>query len=411
MRVLLSVYGSRGDVEPMAALAVRLREFGAEVRICAPPDEEFVKRLAGVGVALVPAGVPVREFVKRAGARPVENFQETVAALLAAQYEAVAAAAEGCDLVVATGLMPASAAARTVAEKMGIPYMLTAYCPWILPSPHHPPFSYPGRPLPQDVTDNRVLWELDRENMDIIFGGPLNAHRASIGLPPVESVRDHVFTDRPLLAADATLAPWRRPTDQEVVQTGAWILPDDRPLPPELMAFLDAGTPPVYVGFGSMSMNTSKDVARVAIEAIRGHGRRAIVSQGWADLGLIDDRDDCFPVGEANHQALFGRVAAVIHHGGGGTTTKAALAGAPQVLVPQLVDQPYWGRRITDLGIGASLDGPTPTTESLSVALETALAPRTRSRATGLAGEIRTDGASVAARLLLDTIDRAKQPG
>ncbi|REE99035.1 glycosyltransferase [Thermomonospora umbrina] len=404
MRVLLSVYGSRGDVEPMAALAVRLRELGVESRVCAPPDEEFAERLAGAGVTLVPAGLPVREFIKRAGARPAENFQDSVAALLAAQYEAVAAAAEGCDLVVATGLMPASAAARSVAERMGIAYMLTAYCPWILPSPHHRPFSYPTRPLPEDVTDNRALWELDRENMNVIFGGPLNEHRRSIGLPPVESVRDHVFTDRPLLAADPTLAPWRRPADLDVVQTGAWIIPDDRPLSPDLMAFLDAGAPPVYVGFGSMSMSTSKDAAQVAIEAVRGHGRRAIVSQGWADLGLIDDKDDCFAIGEANHQALFGRVAAVVHHGGGGTTTKAALAGAPQVIVPQVVDQPYWGRRVTELGIGATLDGPTPTTETLSAALDTALALETRSRASGLAGEIRTDGAATTARLILDTL-------
>jgi vancomycin aglycone glucosyltransferase len=82
------------------------------------------------------------------------------------------------------------------------------------------------------------------------------------------------------------------------------------------VAFLDAGTPPVYVGFGSMPMRASKDAARVAIEAIRAQGRRALVSHGWADLALIDDQDDCFAVGEVNHQALFGRVAAVVHHGG-----------------------------------------------------------------------------------------------
>jgi vancomycin aglycone glucosyltransferase len=83
-----------------------------------------------------------------------------------------------------------------------------------------------------------------------------------------------------------------------------------------LVAFLDAGAPPVYVGFGSMPMRASKDAARLAIEAIRAQGRRALVSHGWADLALIDDQDDCFAVGEVNHQALFGRVAAVVHHGG-----------------------------------------------------------------------------------------------
>jgi hypothetical protein len=126
----------------------------------------------------------------------------------------------------------------------------------------------------------------------------------------------------PWLAADPTLAPWQEPADLDVAQTGAWILPDERPLPAELEAFLDAGTPQVYVGFGSM--RAPKDIARVAIEAIRAQGRRALVSRGWVDLTLIDDRDDCFVIGEVNQQALFGRVAAVVHHGGAGTTTTAA---------------------------------------------------------------------------------------
>jgi vancomycin aglycone glucosyltransferase len=119
----------------------------------------------------------------------------------------------------------------------------------------------------------------------------------------------------------------------------------------------------------------------------------------WAP---IDDRDDCFAVGEVNQQALFGRVAAVVHHGGAGTTTTAARAGAPQVVVPQWADQPYWASRVAGLGIGAAHDAQAPTTESLSAALRTALAPETRTRAGALAGTIRTDGATVAAELLLD---------
>src|SRR6202022_4289834 len=110
--------------------------------------------------------------------------------------------------------------------------------------------------------------------------------RASIGLPPMADVRDHVFTNRPWLAADPPLSPWQQPADLEVVQTGAWILADERPLPADLEAFLDAGTPPVYVGLGSMRV--PEDIARVAIEAIRAQGRRALVSRGWADLALID---------------------------------------------------------------------------------------------------------------------------
>lgn len=297
-----------------------------------------------------------------------------------------------------------------MAEKLGIRSVSVTFQQLTLPSPHHPPLAYPGRPFPPDVTDNRVLWDLDAESIDALFGEALNVNRASIGLPPVDNVRDYVIGDRPWLATDPTLDPWQKTPDLDVVQTGAWILPDERPLPDDLEAFLQAGEPPVYVGFGSMPMRASKDVAQVAIEAVRAQGCRVLTSRGWADLALIDDLDDCFVVGEVNQQALFGRVAAVVHHGGAGTTTTAARAGAPQVVVPQSADQPYWAGRVADLGIGAAHDGPTPTTESLSAALKTALTPESRARATAVAGTIRTDGATVAAKLLLDAIGRERPP-
>jgi vancomycin aglycone glucosyltransferase len=404
VRVLLSGYDSRGGVEPLAGLAVGLRALGAEVQVCAPPDEEFAKLLAGVGVPMVPVGQSVRALVTGAVPPSPGGVPQRAAELIASQIDKLVLAAEGCDAVVATGLLPAAAGARAVAEKLGIRYVYASFQPVSLPSPHHPPIARPGHPLPPDVTDNRVLWELDAEHANALFGEVLNTQLASIGLPTVDDVRDYAFTYRPWLASDPTLAPWLGPTDLDVVQTGAWIRPDERPLPPELVAFLDAGTPPVYVGFGSMPMGAAKDVAQVAIDVIRAQGRRALIAHGWADLALTDDRDDCFVVGEVNQQALFARVSAVVHHGGAGTTTTATRAGAPQVVVPQGGDQPYFAARVADLGIGAAHDGPVPTTESLSTALKTALAPETRVRATAVAATIRVDGAEVAAKLLRDMV-------
>ncbi|NUP23816.1 MAG: glycosyltransferase family 1 protein [Streptomyces sp.] len=406
MRVLLSTYGSRGDVQPMAALAVRLRELGVEVRVCAPSDEEFAKLLARVGVELVPAADPVRTLVTGTKKPTPEGLPQRAAALAAAQYEVVAAAAEGCDAVVATGLVPAVAGAREVAEDLGIPFVYVAYFPTMLPSPHHAPHPLPGRPLPADVADNRVLWDFNAQSFNALYGPGIDALRESLGRPPLDDVLGHVFTDRPWLAADPVLGPWQEPADLGVVQTGAWILPDERPLPADLVEFLAAGEPPVYVGFGSMPMRESTDVARVAVEAVRAQGRRVLVGRGWADLALVDDRDDCFVVGDVNHQVMFPRVAAVVHHGGAGTATTAALAGAPQVVVPQLVDQPYWAGRVAELGIGAAHDGPSPTFESLSAALKVALAPETGTRATDVAATMRTDGAATAAKLLLEAIGR-----
>ncbi|MGA4800408.1 glycosyltransferase [Streptomyces lavendulocolor] len=404
MRVLLSTYGSRGDVQPLAGLAVRLRELGADARVCTSPDEEFAERLAAVGVPMVPVSDAVRELVT--GAPPTaSDFGRRVASLVSAYYDAIVAEAEADTVVVATGLFPSTAGVRSAAEKLGLGYVYLGLQPTVLPSPHRPPFAYPAHPYPPDVTDNRELWDLNIGTMNTLFGGQVNAHRASVGLPPVDNVRDHVLTDRPWLATDPVLDPWEA-ADLDVVQTGAWFLPDGRPLPAGLEAFLAAGEPPVYVGFGSMALRGAGDIAAVAVEAVRAQGCRVVIARGWADLSPVDDKDDCFVVGEVNHQALFGRVAAVVHHGGAGTTTAAARAGAPQVVVPQMVDQPYWAGRVAALGIGAAHDGPAPTVESLSAALRTALAPGIRERATTVAGTIRTDGVEVAADLLLETAGR-----
>jgi vancomycin aglycone glucosyltransferase len=370
MRVLLSTYGSRGDVEPIVALAVQLQALGAEVRMCAPPDEEFTELLTREGVPLVPFDRPWRSWERPPTA---EERHQRVADFIAAQYDTVAETAAGCDVIVATAM--SQFIGPSVAEELGIPYRYVLFCP--------------------DVLDG-----LDGQGFDELFGKPINTHRASIGLPPVGDVDEFLFTARPLLAADPALAPWRGPERFDVVQTGAWILPDERPLPAELQAFLDAGEPPVYAGFGSMR-TVGEDSARAAIEAIRAQDHRVLVGRGWAGLTLVDDEDDCLAIGEVNQQELFGRVAAVVHHGGAGTTTTAARAGAPQVVVAQGGDQTYWAGRVTDLGIGAAHDGPTPTVESLSAALRTALAPETRARATAVAAGVRTDGATTAAKLVL----------
>jgi vancomycin aglycone glucosyltransferase len=115
----------------------------------------------------------------------------------------------------------------------------------------------------------------------------------------------------------------------------------------------------------------------------------------------VDDAPDCLAIGEVNQQALFKRVAAVVHHGGAGTTTMAALSGAPQVLVPQLYDQYYWARRIADLGIGSAHAPGAPGAESLTAALWPALEPAVADRARSVAATMRTDGTSVAAERLL----------
>ena len=403
MRVLLSTIGSRGDVQPLVALASELRTLGQEVRMCVPPD--FREQIETLGIPVVPIGPELRKWTAASppaapGPLSPELRRQMAEGTVAAQFETIAPAAQGCDIIVAATAL--QIAARSIAERMGIPYVFAAYCPAVLPSLHHAPPPLPPLPgqAPASATaDNRELWAQDTERFNGLFGNALNARRESMGLTPVRDVRDHIFTDRPWLAADATLAPWPDPADQAVFQTGAWILPDVRPLSPELETFIEAGDPPVYFGFGSI--RAPQGLSDAMIQAARALGRRAIVSRGWADLPLVDDQPDCLSIGEVNQQALFTRVAAVVHHGGAGTTTAAALAGAPQVVIPQMYDQHYWAQRVHALGIGTAHAPGAPTADSLARALEATLQPDVAARAQSIASAMRRDGAHAAALRLV----------
>jgi vancomycin aglycone glucosyltransferase len=403
VRVLLSTIGSRGDVQPLVALALQLRALGQEVQLCVPPD--FREWIEGLGFAVTTIGPELRKAtVSSSQGTPTpftpERRRQLAEGTVATQFETIAAAADGCDMIVAATAL--QIAARSVAEKIGIPYVFAAYYPNAIPSSHHaPPVlpSIPGQPPVAATAGNRELWARDAERFNDLFGAALNSHRALLGLPAVGDVRSHVLTDRPWLAADQTVAPWPDPDDKAVFQPGAWILPDDRPLSSELEAFLDGGEPPVYFGFGSM--RAPADLSQVMIETARAIGRRAIVSRGWADLSLVDNQADCLAIGEANQQALFKRIAAVVHHGGAGTTTIAALSGAPQVVIPQIYDHHYWAQRVHQLGIGAAHAPGAPTTDSLTSALAHTLQPDVKARARSIAAAVRRDGADVAARRLI----------
>jgi vancomycin aglycone glucosyltransferase len=249
--------------------------------------------------------------------------------------------------------------------------------------------------------DNTELWAQDAHRWNDVWGPPLNVQRAALGLAPVDDVRGYIFTGRPWLAADPTLAPWPDPSDRRVFRTTAWILHDERPLSAEIERFIDAGEPPVYFGFGSI--RAPQGLGEAMIASARSLGRRAILSCGWADLSLADDALDCLTIGEVNQQALFPRVAAVVHHGGAGTTTAAARAGAPQVVAPQMYDQHYWARRVAELGVGIAHAPGAPSAESLAGALAQAIRPGVATRARALASTMPGDGARVAAAAVVAT--------
>jgi vancomycin aglycone glucosyltransferase len=402
MQVLLSSIGSRGDVQPIVALALELRALGHRARLCVAPN--FKEWIESYGLECTPIGPDLKKMTGgsvpgKPVLPPPEQLQQLAIQMVRGQFQVVAAAAHGCDLVVAAGAL--QIATRSIAEAQKIPYVFAAYCPAVLPSAKYPPPKMGGshsHSLPEEV--NLQLWKENEQSFER-FSATLNEERAKLGLGLVENVQDHMFTVRPWLAADAELAPVYPLAGMQVTQTGAWMLSDPAPLPDELEEFLAAGAPPIYLGFGSM--RASDQTGRVLIEAARALGLRSILSQGWAGLTPGDSGNDCLSIGDVNHEKLLPRVAAIVHHGGAGTTTAAARAGRAQAIIPHNYDQFYWAHRVQQLGVGAS--GPTRddlTVDALVPALRQCLRPEVTTRAQALASRMELHGARIAAERLAD---------
>lgn len=366
MRVLLSVVGTRGDVQPLFALAREVRALGHEVRLAIPPN--FVDAAGKLGFEAASVGIEMR------APRPGDPPPKPIPDLITDQFERVDAAADGCDVLL--GANAHQYAARSIAERRGVPYVSALYAPTALPS--------------EDACRAWNQRALER----------VNANRDRLGLRLVEDVLRHVVGDRPWLATDPLLDPAVARTDGiEVEQTGTWLWSDDTPLPLDVEAFLASGDPPVHLGFGSMP--AAEATLRVLVDAARSAGRRAIVCRGWANVDAIQTSPDCLVTDELNHQALFPRVACVVHHGGAGTTANAARAGVPQVIVPMYSDQPYWASRVSALGVGASATMAELGVDRLAAAIRAATAASICSRAREVATAIVCDGAAVAARRLV----------
>ena len=402
MKILISSIGSRGDVQPILALALELQALGHEPRLCVAPN--FKDWIEARGIPCIPIGPDLRKLT--GGAPPArlasptpEQRRQLAAYTVREQFQVLSEAAKDCDLIVGAGAL--QLAARSIAELLRIRYIFVTYCPAVLPSPDHPPPKMDKR-YPQSLPGfvNRYLWAKDRQQWDGLFGATLNEERHKVGLGPVDSVQRYVFTERPWIAADPVLAPTPSTPGMQTVQAGAWMLSDATPLPEELERFLGDGEPPVYFGFGSM--RAAETTSRALIGAARQVGMRSIVSQGWGNLGSIDAGADCLCIGDVSHEKLLTRVAAVVHHGGAGTTTAAARAGKPQVIVPHHYDQHYWAHRTSRLGVGVL--GPTRDrldVQSIAAALQECSRGEVKARAQSLASRVQLDGARVAALRLV----------
>jgi vancomycin aglycone glucosyltransferase len=351
MKIVLAAAGSRGDISPLLVLGSALLARGHETVFCAAPN--FQNWVESQGLPFRPCGRDLQAMLAdRADvllARPLRLLREAMALIreeFTAYMDVLQPAAQGADLVVGTA---AHLAAHSAAESAKTRFRCVVYCPLLFPSGEHPPAFVPFRRLPRTL--NSPLWILSSFLMDAALKPTVNRRRRDMGLRPVSDLWRHCLGERPILAADPALAPLPADVADHVNQTGALLFNDPAPLDPELESFLSAGPPPVYIGFGSMTDKNPGETSRMLRQAVRASGVRALISAGWA--GFQTDADPFVrTIGEVSHARLFPSLAAVVHHGGAGTTATAARAGVPQIIIPHLLDQHYWARRVRDLGLG-----------------------------------------------------------
>jgi vancomycin aglycone glucosyltransferase len=387
MRVLLAPHGSRGDVEPMLALAHALRERGHQAAFVAP--DNFVASIRASGFDAEPDGIDVEAVLRSAGAdlHSLRWQLRHLGRIVDTLFASVARASRGANVIVGSGIQMAAA---SVAEWRDIPCASAVFCPCALPSAAAPPPTVKVQTLPRWL--NRLLWNVSGPLVSLALRSHLNRGRATLGLASVDDVLDHLAGDMAILAADPDLGPRNADAPRKAVGTDAWTFAAGDALDPQVDAFLACYPSPVYVGFGSMVAKRVPDLASAAVDAVRAAGRRVLIAGGWAELDrYIEPADDLLITGALPHDVVFPRVAAVVHHGGAGTTTAAARAGVPQVPLPHILDQYYWAHRIERLGIGPrALPVDLVTADVLSDRIDAALAdPAIRRRAAALAPAVR----------------------
>ena len=417
MRIAIIAPGSRGDVQPYIALGKGLIGAGNVVRLVTHQDFEALVNSHGLDFRPVEGKVvdiaqskEMRERLEGGNFLAVMSQMAKEAQRGALRLaECGLAACRGMDLVLAGlgGLFIGLA----LAEKLTLPFVQAYYIP-LVPTRAYPSFLVPKPPSWFGGSLNLLSHHLARQ---IVWQGFRSADRLArqevLGLPaaPFWGPYNSDLLDRyPILYGfSPSVIPPPSDWDSRSHVTGYWLLDPatDWAPPSDLVEFLEAGPPPVYVGFGSMSSRKPEETTDLVLEALARAGQRAVVLSGWGGMGRADLPGSVLMIESAPFSWLFPRVAAIVHHGGAGTTAEGLKAGVPSVIVPFFGDQPYWGQRVADLGVGPS---PIPrrrlTAERLAQAIREAVTDQAmRQRAANLGVSIRAeDGVARAVAVIQD---------
>ena len=415
MRVTINAFGTRGDIQPYVALGIGLKAAGHEVRITTHCIFEGFVREHGLDFSPMegnPKEILLQQAIADLGINPVrinrwlaENFRPVMDLVFRATLEG----AQGADVLLNSAL---SFAGWHVAEKLDIP-AIAAYLQPMTPTCAFQGMSSPLPPawLPFRGAYNFLSTKLANQSFFAMTRPLTNACRAEVlGLPPLKAGYywgiDRASAPVPILYGYSPhVIP--RPPDWGDFQhiTGYWFLEDAQSYEPpvELITFLDSGSTPVYVGFGSMVDHEQEETTHIIVEALKLTGQRAILLGGWSDLGSVELPDSILCVDTVPHDWLFPRMAAVVHHGGAGTTAAGLRAGVPAVIIPFTADQPFWAWRVHELGVGPKwILRKKLTAEKLAAAIDQAVHDQAMSqRAQELRWKIRSeDGLKTAVRLV-----------
>lgn len=399
MRIDIVAVGSRGDVQPCVALGLGLQRAGHRIRLVTLAG--FAELVAGLhhltiggDVGRVAATAEGRAWAaRRRGVLAfVRGFVRVATTLIETGIRDYWQAGDHPDVVIVTPMgLPV---ALHVAERVGAPMIRVSFAP----SRH----DWAGRrslktALRADA--DRAIAGMYRQLIWLGLRRTSNSSRRRVlGLPPM-SVREPYSASNarhvPVLDAySPAVVPGVPACSSWIHVTGYWFL-EDPPgwdAPKALHDFLDAGPPPVFIGFGSTPFPHPEAATKIVIEALRMARQRGIVIAGGSGLATGQLCDDVLSVDSVPHSWLFPRVAAAVHHGGAGVTGAVLRAGLPSVVVPIFGDQPFWGKRLFDLGVGAR---PIPAARLTAPALADALARTTdhdmRRRAAALGGHVRKE--------------------
>jgi UDP:flavonoid glycosyltransferase YjiC (YdhE family) len=410
MRITILTIGSRGDVVPYIALGLGLRRAGHEVRLATHTPFEPHVRAAGLEFAPLmgdPRALLQSERGHRwlaSGRNPIRfaaGLARVLRPIVARVCEESAAAAADAEAILYARLVPGA----HVAEALDVPGV-AAYLQPVSPTRAFPSIRAGGFEL---GPLGNLLSHLAGEHLHVQpLLGPLNGWRAGAGLPRLGRLRTRPGARRRpagvLYGYSPSVLPKPPDWGAGIDLCGYWVPPAPAWSPPPALAdFLEAGPPPVFIGFGSMTARDPEELAGLVAGALRRAGRRGVVQAGWAGLDGPALGDGAIAIGEAPHAWLFPHMAAVVHHGGAGTTGAGLAAGRPSVIVPFFADQPFWGSRVAALGAGpAPIPRGALTASRLAAAIRTATGDAAiRERAGALGAAIRAeDGVAAAVRAL-----------